>query len=118
MGDRAFAEMAELLEPLSLLQPYSSAAGYGNSKVKEGMIVHVCGLVGPACDSSVKLVKKHVVPLLGQLLGDKKSKRECDLLCATLNEKLGREALLSAAASLPPQKKGLLEERVRATATV
>lgn len=74
------------------------------------MIVHVCELVGPACDSNVKLVTKHVVPLLGKLLGDKKSKRECDRLCAVLNEKLGAKAFLDAASSLPPQKKGLLVE--------
>ena len=75
-------------------------------------------LLGPACDSNVKLVKKHVVPLLGQLLGEKKSKRDCDLLCNALLEKLGPRALTDAASSLPPQKLGLLVEHVRATAAV
>jgi hypothetical protein len=73
---------------------------------------HVCVLVGPTCNSNLKLVKKHVVPLVALLLGEKKSKRECAMLCGAIVAKIGPSGLLEVASGLPPPKKKLLEELI------
>lgn len=108
----SFKDLTIHLEPALLIQPFASAAGYGTPKVKEGMMDHICVIVGPVCDSNTKLVKKHLMPLVAQLLGEKKSKNECKKLCSALNSKMGRSALLDAASSFPPDKKKLLEAQI------
>lgn len=110
----SFKDLTIHLEPTLLIQPFASAAGYGTPKVKEGMMDHICVLVGPVCDSNTKLVKKHLMPLVAQLLGEKKSKTECKKLCYALNSKMGSSALLDAASSFPPDKKKLLEAQISA----
>merc|ERR1711998_299138 len=101
----AFRELSANLSLVMLLQPYTNAYSYGNDKIKEGMLEHVMALIGPACDSNVKLVKKYVVPVVGQMLGDKKNKKGCDQICTVLNDKLGKAATQGVFDSLPPQKK-------------
>jgi hypothetical protein len=107
-----FKDLVVHLEPTLLLQPFAACAVHGTQKVKEGLMPHICKLVDPVCNSNVKLVKKHLIPLLTQLLGEKKDARECATLCGTLLDKMGREALLGAASSLPPNKMKLLETQL------
>ena len=104
----ALTEMGVLVDASALLQPYATAASYGVGKVKEAMVAQVCQLVENLGEAPQKQLKKHVMPLLGQLLGDKKSRVECGSLCEALVGRFGRDATLQLASGLPPDKQALL----------
>lgn len=47
---------------------------YGSAKIKEAMIFLIADIVGTCFDANYKVSKRHVMPLLGQVLGDVKHK--------------------------------------------
>eukprot|EP00041_Stephanoeca_diplocostata_P039004 m.1578748 g.1578748 ORF g.1578748 m.1578748 type:complete len:264 (-) comp25313_c0_seq8:1873-2664(-) len=100
----SLGQMTDCLDQLSLLQPFTIAAGYGSAKVKEAMIFLIADIVGTCFDANYKVSKRHVMPLLGQVLGDVKHKSDCARLCQALAEHLGADGVREAAAALPPDK--------------
>lgn len=108
----SLSKMTGCLDPLSLLQPFTIAAGYGNAKIKESMVLLIAEISGTLFESNYKLAKRHIMPLLGQILGDAKHKADCARLCQALVDHLGEDGLREAASSLPPDKQKLLAKEL------
>ena len=87
----ALGLMTASLEPHVLLQPYAAAVFYGNVKVKEVMFDEFCALIGPASGRNPKLVLKHGLGVVDQMLSDKRGtmKVECTRLVHELYTFLG-----------------------------
>lgn len=105
----ALRDLLNMTDPGTLIQPYALAAASTNTAVREAMVELVCSLVAPLSDTNQKLLQKHVVSLLSQMLGEKKCKVECGALCNALVAHLGKSGTAQLAAALPPEKKRALE---------